>query len=436
MGRRSVRLEGCDGIAIPECFVEHHSEFQDYGEKITVYEIYTIPDKTIKYHADSKMGLISEKAGRDLLSSIMEIRPSDPVRKIERFFTDYGFFFTHRSDSGRSIRYRDPDIRALIRHIKELVRLTNRYNKYLDFMDKKNAGEDASLGFRFSDLCFELLTFYYKEIITPIGRPDPIWTYEHKEAGENTDFSYNTRYRLGNECIHDYLKYLKENGKNLTFPYNGPDKGIRKSEWKYVTRKLREVDLRSEFVYYLLRLMESPTKELYVSVFNKKTELEEKMAEFCIELLNREMFNYANTLAETHHPRPIEIPKVIGLDEEDEETMALQEKMMEMISLIINNEISKVIQFARPVVTDRMEKGKRTTALSWSCEDLICAIMLEIMEMKRQKLKCRTCCKEGCPEKGKYYFLTNISDSETMCYDTNCRKRQNKRELDRRRKEK
>ena len=62
--------------------------------------------------------------------------------------------------------------------------------------------------------------------------------------------------------------------------------------------------------------------------------------------------------------------------------------------------------------------------------DLAVALHLEILFMIENKVICKSCNKEGCPDAGKFYFMNPVEAYQKTCVDRKCRVRMNKRNYD------
>lgn len=429
MSKKNFDFYGLDGAVVRKSNLICNNNHTAYGDEYVTYQL-SQDELNIEFKNEKNIGLISNGADtqKDLICSLMEILPDSPKEKILEFFNSYGFFFYSKANAkGIYTNYHDSDIRKLIEHLRKLVELNNIYVKYLNHIERKNAGYNDVLNIDYTNLCNTLLNFYYD---------DAIYLEEsiNNESLNKTliesilqDTNTNDIYHLGNDYVHNYLSTCKTNNIDLTVCPQSSPSFPRSQLRSHIKREFIEEETENIFLIYLFAQTEMIYFEPYRSIFSELSEAEKTFSDFCIDLFNHDLLYCKNRYLST---TTLNLPTVLDFNDETEKNVGFQKRLMDILSLVINDQINMIIKNIKPYVTDVIIDNHISSEICFKNENLLCLIMIELAELKKRRIECRACCKPDCPEKGKYYFLANVNDLQSTCYDKKCRIRINKKKFD------
>ncbi len=430
MSKKNFDFYGLDNSKVDKCNVICNIDHTALGIEYVTYQISRGTEYEIEYKNDKRFGLLSSENNtpKDLLCALMELNHDTSNEAISEFFKTYGFFFYNDADYNRLYPYyKDSDIRKLIHHLRELISFNNIYIKYINHSERLNAGYNDVYYIDYTELCNRMLKFYYSDIIklTASIKKDGLSDRAY-DAISQFDLNVNDIYHLGNDYVHNYLSVCETNNIDISVI---PDLSKRHVP-RLINNKLLEDDAENTFMIYHIVQMEMWCNLPYKGLFNDLSEAERHFSGFCIELFHNKLFNFERKNTQRKWDSPLKIPTVKNLNGNDEKSKALQKKLMNILSLIINDQINQIIKNIKPYIADVTENDLNTSNIFLKNENLLCLIMMEIAELKKKRIECRACCKPDCPEKGKYYFLANVNDLQSTCYDKKCRIRINKKNFD------
>ena len=413
---KPIIFEGLEDFVIPRCDVTINSDHDDNGNPFITFQIKKIPDSFIRYTNDRKYGIVPDTSpNKDLIVAIMELGADPSPESISDFFTNYGFFFSKlENNENKLIRYTKNKIVKVFHYIQDLVILHNYsalYNAY------KDTNIIDSL-FDNTHICNSMIKSAYIDIFSLQAENEFILTDSH--INETNDYQFGLNYH--------------SNFDNLCNTFKLP-----RSEYYYRNNSGGNIfELRNSFDDYIDYC--NNNSELTIDLDQTNTtrpngkaitisDSERILSEFLLELRGKRKLKYKHDIneyiVELYIPLEIEreIPYVTKLGNSN----TIRDRIMNIVSMIIREKLNGIIKNVHPQITNISDNHP---SISWNFENLLCVIFTELACLETNGFECRACCKEECPDKGKYFFIIDVKNKTKKCHNKACRTKVNKRIFD------